>query len=275
MNDFLNIMYKPFLACLMLAGIHGYLGLHVIARQVIFVDLALAQVAAFGAIVGYVWGWGLHSTGSYFSSLLFTIVCALVFSQFRSKKQQVPQEALIGITYALAAAASVLVLSRSPEGGEELKSLMVGHLLFVEWPELIKMFIIYSAVGILHLVFWRKFFIISTDVDRAYESGIHVKFWDFLFYALFGIVVTSSTELSGVLLVFSYLIVPAVVSLFFSNKFSSRIIISWIAGVLTSVLGVAVSYYYDLPSGAAIVCMFGAVLFLSFLLSLFTKRKVA
>jgi zinc/manganese transport system permease protein len=267
MDELTSIMFKPFVACLLLAGIHSYLGLHVIARQVIFVDLALAQVAAFGATLGFVWGWELHSSGSYFTSLVFTIICALIFSFFRSRKQIVPTEALIGITYAMAAAASVLVLSTSPEGGEELKSLMVGHLLFVEWPEIIKMFVIYGAVGAVHYIFRYKFLLISTDPDKAYEENINVKFWDFLFYAFFGIVVTSSTELAGVLLVFSYLIVPAVCSLLFSERLSTRLLISWLIGIVTSIAGILASYYMDLPSGAAIVCVFGMVLVFCFFIS--------
>jgi zinc/manganese transport system permease protein len=146
MNEFLQLMIKPFVACLILTGIHAYLGLHVVERGVIFVDLALAQIAAFGATVGILWGWGLHSTQSYCLALGFTFVGAAVFAMTRHRKPIVPQEALIGITYAVSAAASILVLSRAAEGGEELKALLVGHLLFVEWTEIAKVFFLFFEV---------------------------------------------------------------------------------------------------------------------------------
>ena len=260
MNDFLHLMLKPFLACLILTGIHAYLGLHVIEREVIFVDLALAQIAAFGATLGFLLGFGLHALGNYLIALSFTLVGAAVFALTRLRKPLVPQEALIGVAYAVSAAAAILVLSRAPEGGEELKGLLVGHLLFVEWPEILKVLALYGLIGIIHWVGRKPFLLISQDPERAFARGLRVRWWDFLFYATFGFVVTSSVELAGVLLVFSFLIVPAICGVFLARTIPGRLLVGWGVGTLTSVAGVTASYAWDLPTGAAVVCAFGACL---------------
>lgn len=260
MNEFFDVMWMPFLACLILTGIHAYLGLHVIERGVIFVDLALAQLAAFGTTVGVLWGWGLHSHESYLCALGFTIVGAAIFSLSRFRRQLFPQEALIGIVYAIASAASILVLSRSAEGGEELKALMVGHLLFVSWDEIVKIAVIYSILGLLHWFFRKPLLEISHDPERAFAEGRNIRLWDFFFYGVFGGIVTSSTELAGVLLVFSFLVVPAVCGVLLASTIRARLVVGWICGVVTSVIGAAASYSLDLPTGAAIVCTFGVCL---------------
>lgn len=260
MTAFVELMVKPFIACLILTGIHAYLGLHVIQRGVIFVDLALAQVAAFGATVGFLWGFGLHSTASYLIALAFTFIGAAIFAATRLRKPVVPQEALIGIVYAVAAAASILVLSRAPEGGEELKGLLVGHLLFVGWPEIVKVFLLYSVVGIVHWAARKPLLDISQDPEGAFARGMRVRWWDFLFYATFGLVVTSSVELAGVLLVFSFLIAPAICGVLLANSIGARLLVGWVAGTVTSVAGVIASYAWDLPTGATVVCAFGVCL---------------
>ncbi len=260
MGEFLGLMIRPFVACLILTGIHAYLGLHVIEREVIFVDLALAQVAAFGATLGFLWGFGLHSTASYMIALLFTLIGAAIFALTRLRKPIVPQEALIGIVYAVAAAAAILVLSRAPEGGEELKALLVGHLLFVDWPEIIKVLLLYSLIGIIHWLARKPLLAISQDPEQALAQGLRVRWWDFVFYATFGVVVTSSVEMAGVLLVFSFLIVPAVCGVLLARSISQRLVIGWVIGVLTSLVGMSASYAWDLPTGAAVVCTFGVSL---------------
>lgn len=260
MSEFLALMVRPFAACLILTGIHAYLGLHVIQRGVIFVDLALAQVAAFGATVGFLCGFGLHSTGSYAVALTFTLIGAAVFAATRQRQPIVPQEALIGIVYALSAAASILVLSRAPEGGEELKALLVGHLLFVEWEEILKMGLLYGLIGLVHWAARTPFLAISRHPAQAFARGLRVRWWDFLFYTTFGFVVTSSVEMAGVLLVFSFLIVPAVCGALLAQTVARRLLVGWAAGALTSMAGVVASYVWDLPTGATVVCMFGACL---------------
>jgi zinc/manganese transport system permease protein len=260
MLDFVHIMLPSFVACIILTGIHAYLGLHVIQRGIIFVDLALAQVAAFGATVGFLLGFGLHSTGNYVISLGFTLIGAALFALTRLRKPLVPQEALIGIVYAVAAAAAILVLSRAPEGGEELQGVMVGHLLFVDWHEITKVFVLYSLVGALHWWMRKPLLAVSRDAEAAFKSGLRVRWWDFLFYASFGVVVTSSVEMAGVLLVFSFLIVPAVCAVFLAQRVSVRLILGWFIGGLASIAGIVASYHWDLPTGATVVCAFGLCL---------------
>jgi zinc/manganese transport system permease protein len=259
-HEILHLLLWPFLACLVLTGIHAYLGLHVIKRGVIFVDLALAQVAALGATVAFLMGHELHDTAAYFYSLAFTIVGAAVFAFTRSRRMRVPQEAFIGIVYAVCAAASILIVDRAPEGAEHIKYILVGNLLAVTPHEVLKMAALYSVIGALHY-FWRKpFLLISTDPEEAHRQKLLVRFWDFLFYATFGIVVTSSVAIAGVLLVFSFLIVPSVTAALFSQSIGTRLAIGWALGAVVSLAGMVLSYVYDAPTGATIVVTFGIAL---------------
>ena len=260
MLDFVELMTKPFVACLVLTAIHVYFGLHVVKRGIIFVDLALAQVSALGATVGFLWGIELHSPPSYVFGLAFTLVGAAVFTVTRSRNPVVPQEALIGIVYVVSAAAVILVLSRAPEGGEELKAILVGHLLFVEWSEIITISILYAVIAGVH--WWARgpILAISENPEAAFAQGARVRRWDFLFYATFGLVVTSAVQTAGVLLVFAFLIVPAICGVFLAQSTGFRLLIGWLTGILTSFAGIAASYYLDLPTGATIVCAFGVTL---------------
>jgi len=255
----LELMLLPFLACLILTGIHAYLGIHVIEREVIFVDLALAQIAALGAIVAFLLGMELHSTGAYLFSLLFTFVGATVFSLTRVRERKVSQEAIIGIVYAVSAAVAILVLDRIPSEAEHIKYMLVGNILFVEQPEIIKMAILYSIIGLFHFIYRKKFLLISINPEEAIKNNISIRWWDFLFYATFGIVVTSSVEIAGVLLVFSYLIVPAVAAIMLSDVLKIRLLLGWLIGSVTSFIGLYLSATFDFPTGAAIVCTFGIV----------------
>ena len=261
MHDFLDLMRLPFFACLILAGIHVYMGLHVIERGVIFVDLALAQVAALGATVAMgFFSLALGTTSNYVVSLVFTLLGAAAFAATRLRKPIVPQEALVGIVYAVSAAGAILVLSRAPQGSEELQAILVGHLLFVDQHEVVKILILYSLVGVVHWFVRKPLLEISSDPEAAFQKGRHVRLWDFLFYALFGAVVTSSVSVAGVLLVFSFLIVPSVCAVFLAKGIGTRLFIGWLCGLLTSVIGIGASYYWDLPTGATVVVAFGLCL---------------
>ena len=256
-HEIFHLLLWPTLACLVLTGIHAYLGLHVIERGVIFVDLALAQIAALGATIAFLMGHELHDTAAYFYSLGFTIVGAAVFAFTRSRRLRVPQESIIGIVYAVCAAASILIVDRAPEGAEHIKYILVGNLLAVSPQEVIKMAVLYSIIGVLHF-FWRgPFLLISTNPEEAHHQKLRVRFWDFLFYATFGIVVTSSVSIAGVLLVFSFLIVPSVTAALFTESIGLRLAIGWTMGALVSLAGMVLSYIYDAPTGATIVVTFG------------------
>ena len=266
MTEFLHLMAAPLAACLVLTGIHAYLGLHVIEREVIFVDLALAQIAALGATVGFLFGFGLHHSANYLFALGLTFLGAVIFSVTRFREEKIPHETSIGVVYAVAAAAVILVLSRAAEGGEELKSLLVGHLLLVGWPEVGKVAAIYGVVGLLHWLARRPLLLISQRPAEAFARGMRVRWWDLVFYVTFGCVVTSSVEMAGVLLVFSFLIVPAICGALLAESIGRRLAIGWGIGALTSALGIVASYLFDLPTGATVVCVFGIVLLVTIVL---------
>ncbi|MFA6078598.1 MAG: metal ABC transporter permease [Candidatus Omnitrophota bacterium] len=267
------LMAAPFAACLVLTGIHCYLGLHVVTRGVIFVDLALAQIAAFGAVLTLLFGCELSGPQAYTVSLLFTFVGAGIFALSRLREKVIPQEAVIGIVYAVFSAAAILILDRAPHGHEALQTMLVGSILYVDWPAVLKLFLIYAAVGVFHYVFREKFILISQNVNEARRKGVPVMFWDFLFYITFGFVVTSSVKIAGVLLVFSYLVVPATCAMLLAKGILPRLIIGWIIGFVVSVLGLFCSVRMDLPTGASVVTCFGAALIACSGLSAYLSRK--
>jgi len=261
-QDLLALMWVPFLMCLVLTGIHAYLGLHVIAREVVFVDIALAQIAALGATAAFLWGYDLDSWGSYGFALSFTILGASVFALTRSRERRVSQEAIIGVVYAVSAAAAVLVADRTPHGAEHLRSMLVGSILAVRGREVLEVASLYALVGLFHWLCRRPFFLISESPDRAYAEGLPVRWWDFLFYASFGVVVTSSVRIAGVLLVFSYLIVPTLAANLLGGSIARRLALAWGFGTLVSVVAMVTSAILDLPTGATVVCAFGLILLL-------------
>jgi len=270
-HDLLALMWVPFLMCLVLTGIHVYLGLHVIAREVVFVDIALAQIAALGATAAFLWGYDLESWGSYVFGLSFTILGASVFALTRSRERRVSQEAVIGVVYAVSAAAAVLVADRTPHGAEHLRSMLVGSILAVSGSEVIKVACLYAVIGLFHWACRRPFLLISTNPDRAYRDGWRVRWWDFLFYASFGVVVTSSVRIAGVLLVFSYLIVPTLAANLLGGSVPRRLAIGWSFATLVSVVAMITSAIFDLPTGATVVCAFGLIL----LVLAFTTRMTS
>jgi zinc/manganese transport system permease protein len=272
----LGFLLIPFLAGLILTGIHAYLGVHVVERGVIFVDLSLAQIAALGTTIAYLAGHDLHDPVTYFWSLGFTIAGAAIFALTRVHHEtRIPQEAIIGIVYAVSAAAAILAMSKAPEGTEHLKDMLVGNILTVSWREVITTAVLYAIVGAFHYVFRRRFLAISVDANAAAASGMNVKFWDFLFYTSFGVVVTSSVAIAGVLLVFSYLIVPSVGAMLFARRIGARLAIGWSMGAIVTALGILLSFYADLPTGATIVCTFGVVLALMAAVWKLTGRAAA
>ena len=255
----------PFLApaiaaSLIIAGIHAYLGLHVVERGVIFVDLSLAQIAALGAAIAVWLGYDQGTSAVYWMSLAFTLIGAAVFAVVKGHKARIPQEAIIGISYAVASAAVIITLSKSTGEAEHLRDMLVGNILSVQWPEVWLTAAIYVVIGLFHYVFRQRFLDISLDPEAAAARGVPVRLWDFLFYASFGLVVTRSVAIAGVLLVFCYLIVPSVGGMLFSERVGLRLAIGWVMGTAVSMLGMYFSVLFDLPTGATIVCTFGLVL---------------
>ncbi|NOX37167.1 MAG: metal ABC transporter permease [Calditrichaeota bacterium] len=255
-------MLPAFVECLVLVGIHSYLGIHVIRRKVIFVDLSLAQIAALGTTVAFLFGLPPQSTGAYWFSLSFTILGAAIFSLSRFRSEKIPQEAIIGLVYALAAAVAILVVDKAPQGAEHIKEIMTGSILWVQWPTILQAAIIYALVGLFHFIFRKRFILISNNPEAAYARGWNVRFWDFLFYVTFGIVITHSVSTAGVLLVFVFLVVPGIATLMLTDKLWLQLVLGWVLGTLVSVIGLWISYQADLPSGPTVVTTYGAVLLL-------------
>ena len=254
------ILWAPFLMCLVLTGIHAYLGVHVLSREVVFVDIALAQIAALGATAAFLLGYETHTWESYAFGLSATLVGALVLALTRSRRRHVSQEAVIGVVYAVSSAGAVLLADRAAHGAEQVRTMLVGNLLAVQSPEVAKVAILYASIGVFHWLCRRPFFLISSDPAAAFREGWRVRLWDFLFYASFGVVVTSSVRIAGVLLVFSYLIVPALAGIMLGRTVAQKLLIGWGFGTLVSVIGMVASASLDLPTGATVVCAFGLTL---------------
>ncbi len=273
MNEIINLMLAPFCECLVLVGIHSYLGLHVIRRGIIFVDLAFAQIAALGLTVGFLFGIMPESAGAYWISLSFTLFGAFLFSVFRSVESKIPQEAIIGLVYAIAASAMIIVIDRAPHGAQHIKEVLTGDLLFVKWDFVISAAAVYSIIGIFHYIFRDKFLAITENHDSpknachkgasnltVNKADFNHKFWDFLFYASFGVIITHSVRTAGVLLVFVFLVAPAIFSRLFWVSWRAQLLAGWIMGVIVSAGGLFTSYYLDMPCGPSVILFYGAVL---------------
>jgi zinc/manganese transport system permease protein len=265
MAAFLQSMAWPFLACLLLAGILVYLGIHVLSRKVIFVDLALAQIAALGSVWGALLGWDLQDDPWAVKafSLAFTFLGAAVFTLTRMRDERVPHEALIGISYAVALGATILASSHLAHGAEEVSELLAGSILWVRGDTILLTALVFGGVGLFHWVFRKQFFLISLQPAEAERRGMSVRLWDFLFYVSLGFAVTSAVSIAGVLLVFSYLVIPAVVAALFAERIPARLALGWVVGTVVSAVGCSLSYFRDLPSGPTIVACFGAFLVLA------------
>lgn len=265
-------MFWPIVACVLLPWLLVYLGLHVVQRGIIFIDIAMAQMASLGICVAVLFHLDLESSATFAIALAFTLAGAAIFSFTGKRAGQIPQEAVIGIAYVVAAAAAILLLSRAAEGDEQIKQMLVGNILLVTPLEVWKCFALFIVVGLLHFLLRRNLLLVSFDREAAYEKGLRVRWWDFLFYAAFGLVVTSFVRIAGVLLVFSYLIVPAVCGINFTCSLGGRLLIGWLIALIGGVGGLFLSFWWDLPSGAAIVCTFGALLIVVSITSLLRPK---
>jgi zinc/manganese transport system permease protein len=266
-------MLWPILTCAILTGIHVYFGSHVIRRGVIFVDLSLAQVAAFGSTIAFLLGIGLDTVVSYLLSLGFALFGAFIFALARNREREIPQEATIGIVYAVATAATVLAVARQPEGAEHIKALLVGSILTVSPAVILKTAIIYAVIGWLHWLWRRPMWTITKDPAAARAEGLSIRLWDFLFYGTFAVVVTSSVKIVGVLLVFTLLVVPGTAAILALHGRRGHLVFGWVFGFVVCVAGMVISFYADWPPGAAIVTTFGAALVLTWAVSPSRRAK--
>lgn len=256
MSDYLRFLLWPFLAGLVLVGIHVYFGLHVIRRGIIFVDLSLAQVAALGMTLALLLDYDPGSVTSYLFSLGFALLGGTIFTFTRNIEGRVPQEAFIGIVYAVSSAAAILLVSHSPEGAEHIRHLLVGSILTVTPEIVLKTAVVYALVGAFHWVARHRFLEVSFGNGQAKGS----QWWDFLFYATFAVVVTSSVKICGVLLVFIFLVVPSAFAALATESIARRLVYGWVFGVIGIAAGIIFSFWLDMPTGATIVVTFGVLL---------------
>lgn len=252
----LDLLLPPFAAAMIILLTHAYFGLHVIQREVIFVDLALAQIAALGATAAFFLGAEHGSFVAYMASFGFTLLGAFIFSVTRMEDSPVPQEAIIGITFVVASAAVLMLASFSAEGTEHVQETMTGSLIWVTWPMVGKVALSYGAIGLFHYVMRRTMLAITWAPERVSR----LKFWDFVFYASFGIAITSSVHIAGVLMVFSVLVIPSVIAFFYTRSFRNALWIAWGAGTVAIVSGLGVSFALDITTGPVLVVAFGVVL---------------
>lgn len=255
-------VFAPAAACLIIAVALGWFGLHVLQRGVIFVDLALAQVAALGTTYAVFLGHEPDEPMAYVLGLLFTVLGAVAFSLLRRFEARVPQEAIIGIAYAASAGAGSMMLdfASDPHGAEKLQHLMVGNIVWVTWTEIGALVAVCVVVGALHFVARRTLLRISFDPEGAEREGVRVPMWDMLFYLTFGLVITTIVHVAGVLLIFSYLIVPAVIAKLFVDGVGRRLLFAYAVSVPVSLLGVSVSYEH--AAGPIIVVLLAGCLVL-------------
>jgi zinc/manganese transport system permease protein len=258
--DTVVLMLPAFCECLILIGIFSYLGLHVIKREIIFVDLALAQIAALGALVGFLFGIALHTAASYCFSLAFAAVGGAVFTVCRTREGRIPQEAVIGLVYAIAAAMTILLIDRAPHGAEHIKEIFTGALLWVNWPTVGITALVCAVVGAFHYVFRSRFLLLSEDPAKAEADGLNVRAWDFLFYLSFALVVTLSVATVGVLLVFVFLVAPAVIALLLTGRLVGQLFVGWGLGLVVTVVGLVLAYVGDFSTGPMVIGCYAVVL---------------
>lgn len=267
MSDLVQLMVPPFAAGMVILSIHAYLGLHVIARGVIFVDLAFAQIAALGTTVGLLVGVEHGTPSSLAFAFGFTLLGALIFSFSRMERSIVPQEAIIGITYVVASAAVILLAGFTSEGAEHLRETLTGTLIWVGWPEIVRMAVVYLVLGTFYYAFRGPLLTVSFERDAAKRRPM----WDFLFYVSFGVAISLSVGVAGVLLVFSLLVIPAVIAFLFTRRFGVALLLAWGSGTVALVLGLVISFAWDIATGPFLVVAYGAVLVLAFVVRALTK----
>ena len=268
----IEFMLAPFVVCILLIGINIYFGIHVIKREIIFIDIALAQIAALGGTIAVILhdllpGHAGHSHDEhglmwYIFAIGFTTLAALMFSFLKSKKLPIPLESLIGIAYAVAATGAVIILDKAAGGDVHVHEMVAGSILWVNWQQILVLLLVFGLVGLFHFIY-RKKFLDLTDSYNNGENNSHNFWWDFLFYTSFGIAVVFSVQVGGILTVFAFLIIPASISALFSKNWLPRILIGWGLGTLVTICGLYLSWTMDVPSSPTVILFLGVFLLLA------------
>ena len=262
--EVLTFLFYPFLGCVLLILIHAYFGIHILERGIIFVDLAMAQFIALGIALAFLMGHEGSERNYY--AVAFALVGASVFSMARRIQRIVNMEAFIGVLYIFSLAGSILILDRTPHGLEEFKSILNGNILWVTSSDILKTFILYAAIGLLHLVFRKKFFALSYEESNG-------PFWEFLFFLSFALVLVSSVQLAGILQVFSFLVIPALIGRLFTRSPMKILIGGWGIGLAASMVGITLSYKLDLPTAPLIVASLSVAFFILLVFRIVWKRR--
>ena len=267
----LLFLIPPFVACIIMLGIFGYLGIHVLKREIIFIDIALAQIAAVGSTFAFLYlGTHEHSSLSYLSGFAFTVLASIFFSQVNKKIVQIPHEAIIGVSYAIAAAAALFMLAVSAGGDVHLEHMLTGSIWWTQWPDIIFCAILFGGVGLFHYIFRDRFIKLSENFGKTIDKNKHAIWWDFLFYVSMGLVITYSVKIAGVLVIFSLLIIPATFSAIFAESWKGRLIIAWGVGFFSIIGGLIFSYLFDFSCGPSVIMLLGLLLIIA---SIFWKCK--
>lgn len=273
MLDTFIYLLPPFTICFLMVGILSYFGNHILSRGIIFLAIALAQIPALGTMIGILIGLGAESYATAIFSLIFSLIIVSIFPLLRFEKDGIPVEAVIGITYGLALALSMLLAEKIPGGSNFISKTLSGNILWVTWREILISLAVFLGVGAVHLVWGRKFIMISDGREDQLPKGGKFRF-DFLFYITFGIVIVKAVPIGGIFIIFTFLIAPASIAAFFAESWKWKILISWIVGFFGSVLGILISYYLDLPNGPTIVCTLGIILIVSWIFKKLFFRSV-
>ena len=250
------ILLPAFVMTTLMIVTHTYLGLHVLSRGIIFVDLALAQIAALGASIAFLLGYEAHGHEAQGFAFGATLIAAFAFTGLHKIPGKTAKEVTIGCVYVVATALSLVILSRTTQGMEELKSLFNGNILWVRWEEIAFVAIAYGILVLLHGFFRQQFYILSFETNSDTRPSL---LWEFLFFASFAIVITLAVNIAGILLVFAFLIIPGFSATMLSGSFGMRLILGWVLGLIGSTIGLWISFIADLPVGATVVSLIGAL----------------
>jgi len=258
MHEIFHFISVPFLISLSMIGILSYFGIHVLEREIIFIDIALAQMATVGsALAFFIWHVEENNWIAYLLALGFTIIASYFYAVTRKRIKQIPQEAIIGVTYAIAAAGALFMLGLASGGDIHMEEMLTGHILWAGWHDLFICVLIYSIIGLFHWIFRKRFKEISQNYHNQSGKSTRTEFWDFLFYVSLGFVITYSVRLGGVLVVFTFLIIPSTFSALFFTKWSSRLVLAWLMGIIAILGGLIASFAGDFSFGPSIAAFLG------------------
>ncbi|MFC2151055.1 metal ABC transporter permease [Bacteroidota bacterium] len=270
MIDNLIFLAPPIAACVILAGILSYFGNHILTRGIIFIDIAIAQIAALGTMTGLLLGFPEESASVQVISYAFTIIVISFFALTKTRKMQISQEALIGIFYCVALGLALLLAERISGGSNYITKTITGNILWVTWKQVLYTLLVIGIVGLIHILFSKKFIEISENI-RDKKGADDKRMLELLFYISFGFVIVKAVFIQGIFLVFILLIAPASIVRLFTTDWKQRFIWSWVIGILGSIIGIYISYEYNVSNGPAIVCLLGTFVFIAAFVKAFQK----